>query len=373
MKIGILTFHSALNVGAVLQAYSLQQYLLGCGYEVEFIDYQPGHSPLNFRNFIGKSFKQTLYKWQDLYNKFYYSRNNRFNNLLNCGRRTYLNLSNLKSHPPECDVYIAGSDQIWNFNFSRKFDAAFFLDFGSENIIRVAFSASMGQNCIPKAYVDEFAENLKRFDFLSVREKNSAKLISQLTENHSNVEHICDPTFLLNKYQLKIVEEDPEELGEFIVSYVLPHYDMGKALIKALHFVERELGKPLINIKNPNTCQRFEHKVNRVVTPQKWLGYFKHANFTICCSFHAVVFSLIYKKPFIVISPYENHRILSLLEAVGLSHRCVYDFDSKKIRFILSDPINWKIVDNYFIKERNRSEAFLKNALDLPSSFNMKI
>lgn len=365
MKVGIITFHSALNVGAVLQAYALQQHLLECGCDVEFIDYQTNRKKLSLRSFIGKGFKQTLHKWQDLYFTYYYSTQNRFNGVLQCGDQLYETISELKARPPVCDVYIAGSDQIWNFGFSRKFDEAYFLAFGDKNTKRVAFSASIGQNLVPNEVREIFSENLKRFDSISVREKNSVELISQLTESHLNVEQICDPTFLLNKNQLEIVEEDPKETSEFIVSYVLPHYEMEEALIKALYFVEKELAKPLINIKNPNTCQRFKHKANRVVTPQKWLGYFKHANFTICCSFHAVVFSLIYQKPFIVISPYENHRILSLLDSVGLSDRCVYAYDPAKIKNILNSKIDWSRVADYLAKERVRSANFLQEAIFL--------
>ena len=38
MKIGIVTFHSAHNYGAVLQAWSLQQYLKQQGHEVEIVN-----------------------------------------------------------------------------------------------------------------------------------------------------------------------------------------------------------------------------------------------------------------------------------------------------------------------------------------------
>lgn len=365
MKVGILTFHSALNVGAVLQAYSLQKHLVECGYEVEFINYQPNPKRLSLRSFIGKGFKQTVHKLQDLYYTAYYSKKNRFNGVLNCGDQLYETVSELKSHPPECDVYIAGSDQIWNFGFSRKFDEAYFLAFGDETIKRVAFSASIGQNRVPEDIAKAFTKNLKRFDLISVREKNSVELISQLVGERLDVQHICDPTFLLNKDQFKLIEEAPTEPGEYIVSYVLPHYEMGEDLVEAFYFVEKELATRLINLRNPNTCHRFGRAVDRVVTPQKWLGYFKSAKLTICCSFHAVVFSLIYHKEFIVISPYENNRILSLLEEVGLSDRCVYNYDQDRIRSILKTEIDWSSVDDYFTEERERSVSFLQKAMAL--------
>ena len=41
MKIGILTYHFAINYGAVLQCYALQQYLRSKGHYVEVINFVP--------------------------------------------------------------------------------------------------------------------------------------------------------------------------------------------------------------------------------------------------------------------------------------------------------------------------------------------
>ena len=40
MKIGILTFHNAINYGAVLQAYATQELLKSMGHSAEVIDYR---------------------------------------------------------------------------------------------------------------------------------------------------------------------------------------------------------------------------------------------------------------------------------------------------------------------------------------------
>ena len=52
MKIGIMTFHWAVNYGAVLQAYALQTYLRNLGHEAYMIDYKPGNRDHNLKNFI---------------------------------------------------------------------------------------------------------------------------------------------------------------------------------------------------------------------------------------------------------------------------------------------------------------------------------
>ena len=40
MKIGIITYHSAHNYGAVLQAFALQEYLQKQGHDVQIINYK---------------------------------------------------------------------------------------------------------------------------------------------------------------------------------------------------------------------------------------------------------------------------------------------------------------------------------------------
>lgn len=363
MKIGIMTFHSALNVGAVLQAYCLQTCLVNLGHAVEFINYQPLRPRKNLRKFIGKGFRQTFHKWKDEYYTHYYNKDNRFNFILKEGKTKFTSLSQLKSTPPDCDLYIAGSDQIWNFGFSRLFDEAYFLAFGDKHIRRVAFAASLGQNLIPEEFKESFARNIERFDLISVREKNSIDILAQLIEGDKKIEHISDPTFLLSLDQFELIEEAPVNHCDYIVSYMLPHYELGTNLERAIYFVQKELSLELINLKNPNTGHRLNRVTNKVVTPSQWLGYIKNSSFTICCSFHVVVFSLIYKKPFIVVTPYKNNRIISLLEAVGLVDRCIYDFDVNYIKEILTKSIDWNKVDKYFIKERDRSMQFLQEAL----------
>ena len=362
MKIGILTFHRALNVGAVLQAYALQQYLASLGHSVEFIDYAPRGNKASMRDVVGRGLLKTLDKWEDFYFSSYYSKKRRFNSMLRIGERSYERLAELREDPPDSDVYIAGSDQIWNFGPSRQFDEAFFLSFGGASVTRIAFAASIGQSKIDPDHVSAFAQNLKRFNSLSVREEKSTKLLSELIDGKPAVRQVCDPTFLLPIEDYDNIVAGPTESKEYIASYVLPHGLMPPDLIKSVHFIEKTAGLKLINLRNPNTCLRFRKANNQVVSPSQWLGYFKHASLTVCCSFHAVVFSLLYHKPFIVVSPYLNDRIVSLLSPLGLADRCIYSYDPAKIRDVLSAPIDWSIVDHALGQMRDEAVDFLNTS-----------
>lgn len=362
MKIGILTFHSALNTGAVMQAYGLQQYLLTKGHQVEFIDYIPPQRALTWRSFVAKGLFKTLGKWEDIY--YGYTLKGNFNKILKVADKRYVKLSELKKSPPAYDAYIAGSDQIWNFGFTKEINPVYLLDFGLEKIKRVAFSASMGQTKQPKEIEHIFKTLLAKFDAISVREKNGFDYLTKLLEDDKQIKHIADPTFLLSKDQFLRVASPVNVTNKFMISYILPHYEFPKELYMVVDVLKQKLDYELINLRNPNTCLRIPKTKNKVVSPQEWLGYMNQSEFNICCSFHAVVFSLIFHKPFVVVTPYKNQRIISLLEPLNLLSRCIYDFSEQVIDEIIASSVDWDLVDSFFIEERKKSIDFLQNALN---------
>lgn len=111
------------------------------------------------------------------------------------------------------------------------------------------------------------------------------------------------------------------------------------------------------------------HAHNKIVTPYQWLYFIKHSDFVICSSFHAVVFSLIFHKPFIALVPPNckdkggNMRINTLLKNMGLFNRIVEYFDQKRTQEILKESINWDDVDMKIHQLRNLSIEFLNDNL----------
>lgn len=58
MRIGVLTFHRALNYGAVLQCFALFKTLKSMGHDVEIIDYRPLFIERHRNLFYKKQFKK---------------------------------------------------------------------------------------------------------------------------------------------------------------------------------------------------------------------------------------------------------------------------------------------------------------------------
>lgn len=361
--IGIITYHSALNAGAILQAYALQTCLEQIGYQVEFIDYVPRHK-YSWRQFVAKSPKVMFRKWIDNYNGWRYRKDTNWNKCLKKGPICYHNYEELKNDPPEYDAYIVGSDQVWNF--LTKLDPVHLLGFVPEGKKKIAYAASMGQCNIPQYLHSELRNELNKFHAISIREDNGVDFINKLFEREV-ARKTLDPTLLIPRESYNKISTRPNVCQKFIASYILSLLD--KQQMDNLRHWAGLKDLSLINLRNPDTCIHFPRVINKIVTPYQWVGYIQHADIVICGSFHATVFALIYHKPFLVILPKilkekgGNARINSLLQPLGLQYRITYDNPIDKMNEIIEHNIDWEKIDSILTKEKNKSKQYLLTAL----------
>lgn len=364
MKIGIMTTHAALNNGAVLQAYSLQTYLTSLGHHVEFINYEE-YYPFRYRNYVSKSIKRTLHLLQDRLKEKKYSKDFKFGKILNRTSMVYNTLEDLQQNPPKCDVYITGSDQVWTVASRKEVRRPFYLDFGPKETKRISYAASLGQCEVPKLMEEDMKKLLLDFDAISVREISGVEYIQNLVGDAKEVFHAIDPTLLVDgSIFSKIFSKELELVqNSFIVSYSLATYQ--EEHLNMVNYIQKKLGNlPIKNLRNPGSCIHLENAENIIVNPGEWLKYFNLSKINICTSFHAVVFSLIFHKQFIVISPYVNKRIMSLLELVGLEGQYIAVYDENKLDVLIEKKIDWSYVDEQINISRIKSRTFLKSALE---------
>ncbi len=361
MKIGIMTFHAALNSGAVLQAYALQTYLKKQGHDVEFINFQE-KKKYTIRDFVAKKISKVWYKWMDRLNGYRFRKRGDFGNIIDRGQTLYKTLDELKSNPPVYDVYIAGSDQIWNVPSNHIIKPAYYLAFGSDHVKRIAYAASMGQCKVPPFLDTKIARLLQKFDAISLRETKAVNYVQSILGEAHKIYHTPDPTLLIDASDYeKLLKPQRQHKEPYIASYMLA--ELGDEQKQTIKFIQHEKGLQIINLRNPDTCIRLSHARNRIVTPTEWLSYMYHAEFTICCSFHAVVFSLIFHKPFIVVTPHTNERISSLLAPMDLTNRIVRQYNKNSIQQILATNIEWHRIDQMIGIERSKGTQFLKDNL----------
>lgn len=130
MKIATITCHNVYNYGASLQAYALQRYLSQAGHDVQIIDYKPyylnnrynwRHIPAEsrlypYKDYVGTQCIYFLLKNRKIYKTI--GRKRKFDDFrkkfLTLTDNTYTSAEELRATPPQADLYIAGSDQIWN-------------------------------------------------------------------------------------------------------------------------------------------------------------------------------------------------------------------------------------------------------------------
>ncbi|OGR15915.1 MAG: hypothetical protein A2X81_13885 [Desulfobacterales bacterium GWB2_56_26] len=369
MKIGIMTFHAASNHGAALQAYALQTQLEKMGHQPFFINYlfgeQPrkgvlawiGRSPANTFEKVDKQFR---YKPFLPFQKKY----------LHVGDVRYVSHEQLYAAPPEADMYICGSDQVWNPNlFSKEKDErAFWLDFNNNGVRRVAYAPSFGVTHLGNDTVRRYTAYAKHFDAISVREKNALHIMEKLGKQ--NAVWVPDPTLLieLNDF-LNIEQQHQQSQKPYLFSYQL---QTRRSLPSAATAINKTVcscfGIELYDSYSVSVLHNIFRR--KYLNPAQWLYKLHNSDFIVTNSFHGTVFALLYHRPFITIlrkglSTGMNNRIETLLEVVGLSNRSVTEFDQNHIEALCREKIEWSVVETKIKEFRETGIKFLKDALAL--------
>lgn len=358
MKIGIITFHFALNYGAALQTYALQKVLFEMGHVPKIIDYRPAYltdsykwswrcGSFNFKNLILPTLNKKFNKFCNSYMQF--------------TPLSYRTLEELRENPPEADAYICGSDQIWNSDLTG-YDSAYFLKFGKEHTKRISYAASLGKDRLKELDENQIKSYLKDFDFVSVREKSGVQLVSNNTTNA--VDLVLDPTLLVTDYK-PLLKKRIYEQKKYVLVINLQNNPL---LNQTAELVSNELKLPIINLNN-YSAKFWKFKGTRMFpSPEKYLELIKLSEYVITNSFHGTIFSIIFNKRFLTTSlsgkNYQrNCRMTDLLNSLGLSDHFIEGYSISQIKELLSKETDWLSVCNLLKIHQKSSFSFLENAL----------
>lgn len=342
MKIGIVTFHSAHNYGAVLQAWSLQEYLKGQGHQPEIVNLRLPVIDKLYRivNKTNKKVCKSL-RVNRLVNEAYYrvrcvyrylkpdtgkvEKYRKFedfiNNVLPVTKEfnRYEDLCKANLH---YDALIAGSDQIWNAVMMKNINPAYFLQFANQDAIRISYAASIGTDEIPAEYKMMFRRCLRDFDYISVREKRAQEEVQALTS--LPVDLVADPTFLLEREDFDALRKEPEAAGKYIYVHNVHLSRVDEALNGVVEEMSRRLNLPVIHNWSKkvfsNEAGHFTGGVG------EFLGLVASAEYVVTNSFHCTVFAIIYQRNFITVPHYKHpDRMRNLLESLGVSEHLIGD------------------------------------------------
>lgn len=352
-NVNILTIHKEPNYGAVLQAYALYRAVEDLGHCPHMINLSMDFRsrPYNIRN------RAALYVYKRLkgYSRCFeiaeqFSRRHCPNQI-----GDFHTLEELMAYPwCKEDYYLIGSDQVWNPGITNKLSKAFcfsFLDQGYEHLY--AYAASFGNiKDEEKRKVDLDMDSLARFKRIGVREAFGVDFLHRCGIESTEV---VDPTLLL---------------GEFGNLLPRPIHDSGSLLFLSLSdtaamnaFVKVVADKKGLPINKHFGYLQPSRRLNMQFLPiEEWLYSIASSRLVVTDSFHAMVFSIIFHRPFFVYvsEPSKAFRITNLLNALGVQGRVVSDADAA-----LSAPkIDYEKTDQLLKEYRSRSLSFLKSILE---------
>ncbi len=350
MRIKTITCHNVYNHGATLQAYALMTYLKSLGHDVEIIDYLPPYLRIktNLLSISSNWIDRPLF-WKLVYlvgkipvrlfwpfsscKKAFDSFTEKYLRLTGRRYRTYTQLC---KYPPEADLYLAGSDQIWNTSYSNGRDPAFFLDFGSDHTARASFAASFGLGEVVKRFIPFVQEKLRKLDNISIREKNGVAIVESLG---LEAVHVCDPVFLLEAAEWSAVCSDGVQPTEpYILIYDFEGSEEFKVLVVGL---AEKMNLKLYSINNYARCAYADRDFFKS-GPSDFLSLIKNATLVISNSFHATAFAIIFGTRFYALPRLKekvNSRMESLLATCGLEDRFVTDYWKKDLNeFVALQP-----------------------------------
>lgn len=365
-KIGIVThYYGSVNYGGCLQAYALTHVLREMGYDASQISYNfrtKGPMPAcSFKGRVRRIIERIFYsaRFEQRYRAL-----EAFRDATPHSERVY-DGSSIGDTTDLYDVFITGSDQVWNTSW---YHSAFFLDFVGGGKTKLSYAASLGRPTLSEAEREKMRESLKDYTAISVREQDAVALLSDLTEK--KVEWTLDPTLLLSRDDWEKVSSGRKMKGKYLFCYFL---STDKRTRRLATEYAREKGLTVVTLPHfPSTFSKNDFMFGDVhlydVTPNDFISLIKNAECVFTDSFHAAVFSNLYKKEFFVFDRLHasemKTRILTLLPLFGTEARFCREEDFTLSHLLSVGEIEYGQDSEYFDSLVKRSRDFLKNAIE---------
>ncbi|WP_337161125.1 polysaccharide pyruvyl transferase family protein [Vibrio alginolyticus] len=368
MKIAIMTQPLHTNYGGLLQAYALQRFLKEQGHDVLTVDLPFKKAKFwGIRGILVNAIKKYVLK-KDIKRVFPISNKEKARISKHTDRFRQENIETTHkiesvSRLNELEKYnfstfIVGSDQVWRPQYSPGIEA-FFLNFIKDpSIKKISYAASFGVDNISEFdhdLLEKCSHHLKQFDAVSVREDSAVNLC----RDNFGVEalHVIDPTMLLeaSQYNALIDKEKHIDIPKGVMVYVLDQSEDKKAVVTK---VVSKLNISSFELMPQNDLDQYQP-----VT--RWIQGFRDSQFVVTDSFHGVVFSIIYNKPFIAIGNSERGlaRFNSLLKMFNLEHRLVDSVNLLNDK-LLDLEVDFTEVNKILSQKRAFASKFLLSAIN---------
>lgn len=358
-RIGILTFHRAVNWGAMLQCYALYKTIEKLGYKVDVIDYRQPHieciynyerelfSPTELKSILTKPLWWPGFLLRELPKR-------------RAIRNTKLRLVESLSHskkattaneiPQKYKTIVVGSDQVWANYCTNGIDEVYYGEFPHNKSKVIGYAISSNIDSLKENGNEELKRLCKNFHSIAFREKEISEYLQKNIGLKSEV--VLDPTLLLNREEWDVITDitSNDETQDYILTYFLND-----------NFDKEILDREISTLATTNKCKivKLEKAVD---SPERFISLIKYAKYIVTSSFHITAFSIIYNKKFLSLRTNNGKdiRYINLLEKIGLSSQLVeyYNINNADIW-----EINYEQVNRTLTKEIEKSLLYLTNNL----------
>ncbi|WP_180953090.1 polysaccharide pyruvyl transferase family protein [Eggerthella timonensis] len=356
--VATLTFHEAVNYGAVLQSYALQQAVLKTGVETVLLNYSCDAIQASHYS-AGKGIKSKI-GW--------YARS-RFRNVKHAKFADFranrlvltepVRKNELRAYCDRFRLVIVGSDQVWNPAITDG-DTSYFLDFIDDPERKASYAASLGVKSWPESFRSVGTRLVRDFSFVSVREQGAATYLRSAADVDPCV--VCDPVMLLSKEEWERMAIDPRHARPYLLVFGLGRVDAD--CLQWTRRIADQLGVDVVVLHNGAFALSGVTNV-RDAGPEEFLGWIKQASLIITNSFHGSCFSILLEKQFYWFRSAQcsdalktrESRLEDLLDAFDLRSRQVSSGDA------LAGPIDYERVTGRLEEYRRASLDFLRRML----------
>ena len=358
MKIGILSMHRIVNYGSFWQAYLLKLILQTWGDKTEFIDIIPGTQLYSYPE---RGFKLSNLFYYLSRPKYYLGFVGKQRKIFNSYLEKYLSVSSAPNYSSDYDCIIIGSDEVFNFaqpaawGFSPQLHGA--IDNHHVSSYAASFGTSTYEDVEKYGVHDELAAAMANLKHISVRDDNSYSIIKKFFPEAEVHRHL-DPVLVgdLPVPERKTVPE------KYIAIYSYSFRFDDKQYIKRIREFARENGYRIYSLGSYQTW------VDKNINPDpiELLQYFVNAEYIITDTFHGTIFSVRCHKKFVTViregSRGNRQKLSSLLGDLHLSDRFLTN-EADLERILMAD-IDYESVEKILLRERQRTEKYLKMCLD---------
>lgn len=366
-RVSIITIIDNNNFGTFLQAFALCKKVEQLGAKPELVDYCRPHMSWKYSvRDIFQTIRNPLRIISRLLTLWKSCKIHQKNRKFIC---CFLSTSPCESiadikRTISADVYMTGSDQVWNSIHNKGLDKAFYLDYAPQGAPRVAYSASIGMPQFQEYEKEETKALLEKYNMITLREQSSIELLSDLGLDKSKLHAVLDPTLLLNKEEWKRQMTLPRLHKEkYLLVYSVETKEQNRVIECVAEKIAKERNLKIVGVYYGGAygrmkCCDYNH---HYATPDVFLSLMYYADYVVVSSFHGTAFSVNFNKEFITVMPDRfNSRVLNLLTKINATDRIVktadYDLNSVK-------PLDYEQINEILCKEREDSVSLLKQMI----------